>query len=123
MITFGIHKRKLEQVFQNAALFLSYNKFAILMLVFLGVAADVFILQSHSDLRTFTILALYIFSIRFYKLQSKIAFLFSLIFLLVMFIYFILMKTTDTTEKAAVWAFLFMGIGIFHQWVELKRAN
>lgn len=120
-MTFGISNKKIQQALKNVVLFLGHNKFSLLMLVFLCVIADVLILQNRSDLRTFTILTLYIFSVRFYKLQSKIAFLFSFIFLLVLFIYFVLVRTSDTMEKAAVWAFLFLGIGIFHQWLELRR--
>lgn len=111
--------KKIKPGKENIVFFLVHNKFAFLMLVFLAIGADIFLTTS-SDFRIFIILTFYIFLIRFYNLKSNVSFIFSFLFLSVMLFNFIFTKTSSTTEKAAVWVFLFFCFGIFQQWKEVE---
>lgn len=95
--------------------------------VFLLILGDVFLFTESSDIRIFGIILIYIFFIRVFKLKSNTTFIFSLVFLVFAYIQFIFSNTAyflnpDTvappSEKTAVWAFLFLVIGIIQQWRE-----
>lgn len=97
---------------------LQKNKSIVLTVIYVSIVADVLFIPDSSDLRTFTILAIYIGSIRLYKLKSKATFLLCLALLGFMYVLFIETQASVTTEKAAVWLVLFWLIGIIQQWKE-----
>lgn len=103
---------------QNGIAFLKRNKPVVLTVIFLGILADIFIVSGSSDFRIFGILFFYIISIRLYKLKSRLTFTASLMLLGIMFVEFLLFGFSANTEKAAVWLFFFLGIGIIQQWRE-----
>jgi len=94
------------------------NKTAVLLFIVLCVIGDIFFISGSSDIRTFGFLGLTIVSILIYKLASKLLFQFCLILLIIMFWEFIFTGTSEVTEKAAVWFFLFFATGIIRQWKE-----
>lgn len=97
---------------------LQKNKSIVLTVICLSVVADVLYIPDSSDLRIFTTLAIYIGSIRLYRLKSKATFLFCLLLLGLMYVLFIATQASVQTEKAAVWLVLFWLIGIIQQWKE-----
>lgn len=99
----------------NIAVFLKKNKSPILTIIFLGIIADILFFGPSEDIRIFTIITLYIFSIWFYKLKSSLTFRFALFVLALMFLLLLFTSTSGNTEKAAVWLFFLIAIGIFQQ--------
>lgn len=112
--------KKINKLKNKFITFIKGNKSGVLTLILLGLVADIFFIDFSSDIRTFGILGLSIFSIVVYKLSSRIIFLLCLGLLVFMFIYFMFTGTSIITEKIAVWFVLFFGVGIIRQWKELK---
>lgn len=94
------------------------NKSVILALLYSAVVVDIFFIKENYDLVLFGLLIIYIFSTFIFKLKSKTTFIICLFLLLIMYVYFLLTGTSNATEKAAVWLFFFLGIGIWQQWRE-----
>lgn len=88
------------------------NKEVVLTIISLIVIADIFLIKESSDIRIFAILAVYIASILFYRLKSKFTFLLCFLILASMYVEFVISGTSEGTEKAAVWLFFFLAIGI-----------
>ncbi len=91
------------------------HKDAVVATIFLSVIADIVFIVGGSDFRIYGILILYIVNILLYRLNSRTTFRFSLILLGIMFLEFIFSGTSEKTEKAAVWIFLFLAVGIIQQ--------
>lgn len=87
----------------------------LLVVIFLAVLATIFPDQSISDILIFSLVGLYLFAIYLYKINSGLTFKFSLVLLIVMSVLFIFTGPSTITEKAAVWLYLFLGIGIMQQ--------
>lgn len=87
----------------------------VLTTVFLSMLADIFFIPENSDVIIFGILIVYIFCILFFKLKSWLIFEAGIIVLLLMFFSLIINGTSVPTEKAAVWLFFIILIGIIQQ--------
>ncbi len=111
-------KNRMEEAEKKG--FFAENKRTLLVVLFLIVFWDIQFIAISYDLITFGILLSYILFIRLFHLRSKQTFLFCLSILLVLFINFITSGTSVATEKAAVWLVLFMVVGVFQQWRELR---
>lgn len=118
-----IIKMKVRKYFKSLLLLLRKNKEVILTIILLTIPADIFLMKGSSDFRIFGILGLYIASILFYRLRSRLTFSFSLVLLGGMFVSFIFNGTSESTEKAAVWLFFFLLTGIIQQLKEWKSLN
>ncbi|MDP1721686.1 MAG: hypothetical protein Q8L37_00600 [Candidatus Gottesmanbacteria bacterium] len=94
---------------------LQQGKQVILTTIFLGICADILFLKESSDIRIFTLLGIYIASIFIYKLSGRFTFILSLFVLIIMYIEFLLSGASENTEKAAVWLFFLMGVGLVQQ--------
>ena len=90
-------------------------KQVVLTLIVLLVVADVLFLKESSDIRIFGILGIYIWGILMYKLHSNYTFFMGLLSLFLMYILFLITGTSSSTEKAAVWLFFFLGIGMIQR--------
>ncbi len=99
------------------SLFLQHKQ-VILTTVILTVLADIVFIKESSDFRIFGLLTIYIACIFFYKLTSKFTFMSSLVILMSMYLEFIFTGTSANTEKAAVWIFFFLAVGIVQQFKE-----
>lgn len=98
--------------------FLTKRYSAIISIIFLFITADIFFLPDSFDLIIFGVLGLYGGILWFFKLKSKLTFIFCIIFLILMFCLFIFTGTSKSTEKAAVWFFLFFAVGLVQQFIE-----
>ena len=96
-------------------LLLKQNKIAVLTAVWLTVLGDISFSQIRSDVFIFGILGLYILVIRVFKLKSKATFSLCFFVLGLLLIEFVSTGVSEHTEKAAVWLFLFMTIGIVQE--------
>jgi len=103
------------------------HRFSYIIIIFLLILGDITLFTQSSDIRIFTLLIIYWLLIKTIKLNSRTTFIFSLIFLILAYFQFILsdIRYFDNpgpnipfSEKAAVWAFLFMVVGIIQKWRE-----
>lgn len=106
---------KIRKYFSRLPSLLWENKKIILTFILLTIPADIFLIKGSSDFRIFGILGFYIAGILFYRLGSRLTFSFALVLLGGMFFSFIFTGTSESTEKAAVWLFLFLLTGIIQQ--------
>lgn len=111
-----IHIKKNKQIIYFLSV-LRQSRQIVLTTVCLSVVADVIARAKSSDIRIFGILGAFILCLWIYKLSS--IFIFKLcILLLVMMLAAFILGNSPSTEKAAVWFFLFLGMGIIRQWKE-----
>ncbi len=102
----------------NSPSLLGNSSTAVLTFIFLGIIFNCVFVESSSDIIFFGLLGVYIGSVLFYRLRSKLTFIFCLVLLIIMFIEYLFTGTALKTEKTAVWFFLFMTTGIVQQWKE-----
>lgn len=116
-----ISKQKMKELLKLCTSLLNKNKSVLLTVIRLIVIEDIIFFQTQSDLVYFWILGLYMLATGFYKLTSKETFFFCFFIVALLFIEFVFTGTSEHTEKAAVWLFLFMAIGIFQELLLDKR--
>lgn len=102
----------IKNTLTTIAVFLRKNRQSILPIIVLTIAGDILLFGESSDIRLFPIISLYLFAIWFYKLKSRITFRLALFILAIMFVLLIFTSTSANTEKAAVWLFFLIAIGI-----------
>lgn len=110
-----------RQYLKNKLSYLKNYKSSMLTAIVLIIIGDIFLSDTKSDAVVFGILGLYLFSINFYKLKAKTTFLICFFILAAFSIQFIFSNTSDYTEKAAVWLFLFLFTGIIQELWQLKN--
>lgn len=98
--------------------FIQQNKILFLTLIYGSVLLDVLMISARSDVVIFSLLGVYIFLIKTYKLKSTQTFTYCLVLLLVMYGNLLVTGPEIQTEKSAVWLVLFMLVGIIQQWRE-----
>lgn len=103
------------QVKDALVVHLHVYKQVVLTLIVLLIGTDVLFLKGSSDIRIFGILGIYVSVILIYKLSSNFTFFMGLISLSLMYILFLITGTSPSTEKAAVWLFFFLGIGMIQR--------
>lgn len=103
---------------QKIISFLKKNRPTIIVVLIGLLLFDVFANDTSSDIITFGLLILFILGIIFLKFTSRLTFFITLTMAIIMSISYIFMGTTVITEKAAVWLFLFLLVGVFQQWRE-----
>lgn len=96
--------------------FLSNNSAGVLTFIFIAIILNCIFIEGSSDIIFFGLISVYIGVVFFYKLSSKLTFLFCLALLIIMFTQYLVTGASLRTEKTAVWFFLFMVIGIIQQW-------
>lgn len=89
------------------------------------VLGDIFLFPVSSDIRIFSMLAVYAFFIKIFKLKSNVTFVLTLILLVLAYVQFIFSNPIvfitpgmPVAEKTAVWVFLFLVVGIIQKWRE-----
>ena len=87
----------------------------VVTLIVVAIIADILSVSFKSDLITFTILGLIIIFFRFYKFSSKSMFTLCFIPLVIIFFSFLINPNSLGLEKASVWLFLIMGVGIIEE--------
>jgi len=90
----------------------------VLTVLFMLVLADIFLISENSDLFTFAIILVYFFFAFFYSLKSSLLFVTGIFIVFVMFILLLITGTSVSTEKAAVWLFFIILVGILQQFRE-----
>ena len=110
-----------KQYIKNKLSLLKNHKSAALTAIILIIMGYIFSLSNTSDVITFGILGIYIFILNFYQLNAKTTFSICFFILGAFSILFIFTNASNQTEKAAVWLFLFLFIGIIQELWQLKN--
>lgn len=97
---------------------LKESKQIILTIFVLSLVQDIFFGKGSSDVRIFVTLFLYMVISRFYRLGSRLTYGICLFVLAAMVAGFLFSGPSESTEKAAVWLFIFLLVGIIQQWRE-----
>lgn len=103
---------------ENTISFLRKNKITFLTLLVLVLFTDIFFVIKNSDFIIFGILLLYGIFVKIYRIKSTSTYLLCLALCVVLAIDYILTGSSISTEKAAVWLILFLGVGGLQQWRE-----
>ena len=106
--------RQINQI-KRVTSFLEKYHVGVLTAFYLAVLGDVVLVEESSDFIIFGLLIVYLFLVRFYDLSAKRAFFFCFILVGLMFTEFIFTGISSRTDKAAVWLFLFLGVGIMQE--------
>lgn len=99
------------------------NKPVVITVISLIIIEYVSLIETDSDLITLGILGSYIYVIYFYKLKSKTTFSFCFFVLFLLFVEFVVTGTSVNTEKAAVFLFFFMAIGIVQELLKINETS
>ena len=92
---------------------------------FLGVSADVFYIWKNldwgSDIRLFCITAFWLVIGKMFRLTSIATFKVTLVFLVVLSIYFIFLREHPSVERLASWVYISLAIGVVQQLWESRK--
>lgn len=103
---------------KNISSLLKENKRTVLSLLGVFIVADVLFVKTSSDFVTFSVLLLYVISIKIFKTNSKLTFLLCLGILAIMSVDYFFTQASISTEKAAVLIILFLLVGVIQGWRE-----
>lgn len=95
-------------------------KFWMLALVGIGVLSNVFISTQNTDLMILSLTFLWILSAWLYNFEGRVSIAVALAFL-AMCPFLLILKKESTAEKAAVWAYIFLSVGVAQQFIEYIR--
>jgi len=102
---------------------LQQNKQAVFTAFSLIILGDILFSTIHSDAFIFGVIVVYILLIKVFTLKSKTTFSFCFFILGLLFISLVFTGTSEHTEKAAVWLYFFMGMGIIQEVVIKVKYN
>lgn len=108
----------LKKDITRAKRFLKENNVTVLSILVSLVLADIFMIPGSSDVRTYGLLLAYVVDSAVVKRTSKVTFLGCLALLMLMYVAYLFTGTSVQTEKAAVWLFLLLVVGVVQLWKE-----
>lgn len=97
---------------KNIIIQIEVKKYLFIFVV-LVTSFDIFIIKEFYGLLTFSIFFLWLIVIRIYKLKEK-HFVITTIILFILVAFFHIISVPTVTEKAAIWAYLFLIIYAFN---------
>jgi len=112
-------KKFLEKYKQSLLL---RNKFWILLLTGVGIFIDIFIFDPTWDLVILFLTGLWILVIWLYKFEGKVSLAGGLVFLSLC-PFLLIFKKEAIAEKAAIWAYMFLVVGVVQEFIEYLREN
>jgi hypothetical protein len=96
----------------------------LLLLGFLiGVILDLLNFQTPSDIRIFSLIFLWVLTVRTFHFKSDMTFKLALGFLGLLLIFFIFARGSLITERIAVWIYLCLVVGVVQQFFELRKES
>ncbi len=96
------------------------KKCTFLLLAIVGVLVDIFIFRFTSDLVILGLTGMWIGAVIGWRLEGRFSILGALIFL-TMCPFLLILKKDPIAEKAAIWAYMFLVVGVIQQLIELKK--
>lgn len=106
------------QVFREFVL----SKNAVFFLGITGILLDVFVFDFTSDFVILLLTGLWIWSIWLYKFEGRISAGVALIFLLIC-PFLLILRKESIAEKAAIWAYMFLLVGVGQMFIEYLKEN
>jgi len=94
-----------------------FNQITLFVLVILGILLDIFVFKFTSDLLILFLTGLWILSIYHYKFEGRVSIGGALLFL-TMCPFLLIFKKNLIAEKAAVWAYMFLVVGVIQLFIE-----
>lgn len=101
------------------------RRFRYIILILSLILGDVFFFPVSSDVRIFGVLCLYAILIKLLKFKSKTTFGISLVLLFFSYFFYVFSDPSvfakpvvPVAERAAVWLYLFLVIGVIQKWRE-----
>jgi len=113
-------KQKINQCYQRSLSALSAKKHLILLVSVIGILLDVFVFKFTSDLVILILTGLWIGAVVGWRLEGRFSILGALIFL-TMCPSLLIFKQEAVAEKAAIWAYMFLVVGVVQQLIEFKK--
>ena len=115
-----ISRSKFPNFKRKALSALSAKKHWWLFVSVIGVLADIFFLPFTSDLVILVFTIFWIGAVVGWKLEGRFSIFAALIFL-TLCPFLLIFKKDPIAEKAAIWAYMFLIVGVIQQLIELKR--
>ena len=97
-----------------------FNQITLLVLVILGILLDIFVFRFTSDLLILFLTGLWILSVYHFKFEGRVSIGFALVFL-TLCPFLLIFNKEAIAEKAAVWAYMFLLVGVIQMIIEYIR--
>ena len=94
-----------------------FNQITLFVLVILGILLDIFVFKFTSDLLILVLIGLWILSVRRYKFEGRVSIGLALGFL-TLCPFLLIFKKDLIAEKAAVWVYMFLVVGVIQLFIE-----
>ena len=98
------------------------SKKIFLPIVIFGIIFDIFIYNITSDLLILFLTIFWIWSIRVFRFNGKVSIAGALVFLL-MCPFLLILNKEFIAEKSAIWAYMFLAVGVIQEFVEYMKEN
>ncbi len=106
----------------NIQYLVSNLRFAFLFLAILGISVDIFIFDSTSDLVILFLTGLWVLSVWLYEYEGRISIGMGLGFLILCPL-LLIFNVDAVAEKVAIWAYIFLVVGVGQQIIEYRRSE
>jgi hypothetical protein len=100
--------------------FLDKYRFLILILSGISILFDIFFLKFTSDFLIFFLTGLWVLVVKLYKFEGRVSVAVALGFL-VLCPFLLIFKKEAIAEKAAIWAYMFLVVGVIQMFIEVKK--
>ena len=100
--------------------FLNRNKFFILGVTTLGILFDIFFMRFTSDFLIFFLTGLWVLAVTLYKFEGRVSVTVALGFL-ILCPFLLIFKKESIAEKAAIWTFMFLLVGVVQMFIEDRK--
>lgn len=97
-------------------------KFRMLLTAGVGISVDTLFFEFNSDLVILFLTGLWILSLWLYEYEGRISIGMGLGFL-ILCPFLLIFKAEAVAEKAAIWAYVFLVVGVIQQIVEYRRSE
>jgi len=97
-----------------------FNQITLFVLVIFGILLDIFIIKFTSDLLILILTGLWILSVYHFKFKGKVSISLALGFL-ILCPFLLIFKKELIAEKAAIWAYMFLVVGVVQLFVEYSK--
>jgi hypothetical protein len=95
----------------------------VLGMYIVGVLVDLFVFEDPSDIRYLLLVVVWLVGTKMYRYSSRMTFMVCLGLVGVMFVFFVGDPESKIAERAAVWLYLMMLVGLLQQVWELRKTS
>jgi len=110
--------QKINQLISAASAY----KQLVLFICAIGILMDIFIFKLTSDFLIFFLTALWVLTVKFYKFEGRVSVAVALGFL-ILCPFLLIFKKEAIAEKAAIWTYMFLVVGVIQEIWLLRSRN